>query len=203
MVPITCFKIRRNERSLSSGRPQLLTPRDKRRIVSNIKKDRWSTLDDLVDYASADTGKNVNKVTMQPFLTKAHIAKRRAWYKTVQDWNGQWETVIWSDESTFVLYKKNSNRNLWGQTCERFDTDYFAPKVQGNDENMDGPRYVEVLRDHFLSFLHVLPVPSSGGYNFQKEHFRAHKSKAAGKFKKEHGIDVLEWVSNSLNPSPI
>ncbi|OAD73084.1 Homeodomain-like DNA binding domain-containing transcription factor [Phycomyces blakesleeanus NRRL 1555(-)] len=43
-------------KSTSSGRPQILTPRDKRRIVSNLKKDRWSMLDDLVDDASADTG---------------------------------------------------------------------------------------------------------------------------------------------------
>ncbi|OAD75804.1 Homeodomain-like DNA binding domain-containing transcription factor [Phycomyces blakesleeanus NRRL 1555(-)] len=70
---VQCFLKRYKERGTadnrkSSGKPQLLTPRDKRRIVSNIKKDRWSTLDDLVDDASADTGKNVNKVTVRKAL---------------------------------------------------------------------------------------------------------------------------------------
>ncbi|OAD70924.1 hypothetical protein PHYBLDRAFT_114838, partial [Phycomyces blakesleeanus NRRL 1555(-)] len=46
----------------------------------------------------------------------------------------QWETVIWSDKLSFMLYKKNSSRKLWCKTSERFGTNHFVPKVRGNDK---------------------------------------------------------------------
>jgi transposase len=67
---------------------------------------------------------------------------------------------------------------------------------------LNGERYVEVLEDELLRSLEHLGI-EPGEVLFQQDNARPHIAKVSLKWFEDHGIETLEWPSNSPDLNPI
>ena len=60
----------------------------------------------------------------KPFLTKVHIARRKAWAEGLQTWTmADWSKIIWTDEMSFEIGKDSRVTRVWREAGEE-----YAPK---------------------------------------------------------------------------
>ena len=119
-----------------SGRPQVLTAREKRIAVNLSKKDRFRPATSIRDDLETNYGTSVSVATIKRTLVNAgmhgRIARRKPYLSRVnrkrrlrfalqhKNWSVEdWSQIIFSDESKFQLYKSNGrtyvNGEVWGK----------------------------------------------------------------------------------------
>ena len=85
--------------------------------------------------------------------------------------NNEWDTIIWSDESRFLLFENDGQQWVWRRPHEKYDVDCLVPTVKRNGEgvmvwgcfvknrpgplvvlegNITGQVYKKLLEDHLL-----------------------------------------------------
>jgi hypothetical protein len=65
----------------------------------------------------------------KPFVSEKNRIKRLTWARERKEWTNEWESVIWSDESKFGLFRGNK-RLAWRRPHEKYDVDCLIPTVK-------------------------------------------------------------------------
>uniref|UniRef100_T1J9X4 Transposase IS30-like HTH domain-containing protein n=1 Tax=Strigamia maritima TaxID=126957 RepID=T1J9X4_STRMM len=129
-----------------SGRPQKLSDRQKRRIISQIKKGKSSlrAIAKNPDFnVSKDTVSRVvkkkktivyKKRKVQPVMKNVHKEKRLKWAREHMSWKQEWHKVIFSDEKKFNLDGPDGWAYYWHDL--RQDDQVFSKRQQGGGSLM-------------------------------------------------------------------
>lgn len=129
-----------NENRPRSGRPSILTERDKNHLTRITKSNQFTPLRQIVNQlplnVSIDTarkalkerGLNQYDAAKKPFLKPEHVKKRKDWCKTIGSWpDEEWKKVIWTDESTIELGLSSRKVKVWRNEGERYKANCLAP----------------------------------------------------------------------------
>lgn len=127
----------------SCGRPRLLKERDVRAIVSHIKKDRRTTLSDIVHSSPVKVSRDTIRRTLRregifsrvavvkPFLSDKHKAARLRFAKKYKNWTAaHWKRVVWTDESSFEVGKIYRTVRVWRTKDEKYKACCIAPSFK-------------------------------------------------------------------------
>ncbi|GFX85200.1 transposable element Tcb1 transposase [Trichonephila clavipes] len=163
-----------------------------------------------------------NLKSKRPFralpLTPEHRQLRLQWCQARSMWNvTDWQKVVFSDESRFVLGTVDNRLQVWRRPGVRYNSPTHCPShcphswcnglggiaydsrstlivMRGT---LTGQRYVDdILRPHVGPFLNGLP-----GAIFQQDNARPHTSSVAQDFL--HHFQTLPWPSRSPDFSPV
>lgn len=109
----------------------------------------------------------------KPLVSEQNRLKRLSWCNERRNWKKEWENVVWSDESRYLLFQNDSNHWVWREPKEKHDVDCLLPTVkQGSPgimvwgafisnkigplviirENVNAKKYLEILQEHLLPF---------------------------------------------------
>jgi hypothetical protein len=115
----------------------------------------------------------------KPLLTPKMIKKRLDFARRYSHWTpSDWEKVMWSDESTFLLVSKSAQHVRRSPSVDRFHPKYTQVTVKHsnsvmvwacftgfkgrgslyflpNNTTMNGTRYIEVLQEKLLPVYHI------------------------------------------------
>jgi transposase len=220
-----------------SGRPRLTTNREDERLRRYVLRNPFKTAKEIKSEVPGWKNASVRLIqhvcqkrlkilsraaAKKPLLTSAMVKKRLRFCKKHLHWTEKdWETVMFSDESTFKLINPRSQRvrrptginrykqryvtvnvkhppsvMIWGCFCGvggRGSLYFLPPKV-----TMNGERYLEMLRDKLLPWMSRL-----GATKFLQDGAPCHKSKKVMAFFEQNDIDVMDWPGNSPDLNPI
>jgi len=127
-----------------SGRPRKLSERDRRIIISLLRKSKTKTVESIRKEASVHHNIDVSESTIRrafresgfvarvkrkkPFLTNEQKKKRLSWAKAHNTWTvEEWKNVIWSDESGFGLVWGEGREYNWSKDGDIWDDDSIIP----------------------------------------------------------------------------
>jgi transposase len=116
-----------------TGRPSILSARDKRHVVRILKKKEAKTGTEIVkkfnQKSPVKLSKNIVYRTLKeagyvsrlkkkkPLLTKDHRKRRLEWAKEFQNFTIEhWKFVVWSDETKFNLVSSDGKEYYWTNT---------------------------------------------------------------------------------------
>ncbi|GFX40269.1 transposable element Tcb1 transposase [Trichonephila clavipes] len=108
-------------------------------------------------------------------------------------WNvTDWQNVVFSDESRFVLGTDDNRVRVWRRPA--YDSQSTLNAMRGT---LTGQRYVDdILRPHVGPFLNGLP-----GAIFQQDNVRPHTARVAQDFLRH--FQTLPWPARSPDLSPV
>ncbi|CAF2806478.1 unnamed protein product [Rotaria sp. Silwood2] len=187
------------------GRPSRLTPRTAR----HLKRLTTGT-----NRANANViAQKLNDSLTQCFSSRTRIA----WCKKFQSYTIEdWRRVIFSDESTYYVFKRKNKMmvsrakseklapdcvqqlttgdggkvGIWGAMCEYGKTSAFV-----YSDNMDSTKYCEVLKNYLIPSIKRLPKEKK--YIYQCDLAPWHTSNMVKDQIKKLKINMLEWPPNS------
>ena len=129
-----------NENRPRSGRPSLLTKRDKNHFERSIKLNRFTPLRQIINQIplniSTDTARralkerdmNQYQAAKKPFLKPENVQKRKAWCNNTSNWpDEEWRKVIWTDKSSIELRFTSRKVKVWHKEGERYRPNCLAP----------------------------------------------------------------------------
>ncbi|GFU74095.1 transposable element Tcb1 transposase [Trichonephila clavipes] len=138
-----------------------------------------------------------NLKSKRPFralpLTPEHRQLRRQWCQARSMWNvTDWQKVVFSDESRFVLGTDDNRVRVWRRPA--YDSRSTLIVIRGT---LTGQRYVDgILRPHVGPFLNGLP-----GAIFQQDNARPHTARVVQDFLRH--FQTLLWLARSPDLSPV
>ncbi|GFW96574.1 transposable element Tcb2 transposase [Trichonephila clavipes] len=138
-----------------------------------------------------------NLKSKRPFralpLTPEHRQLRLQWCQARSMWNiTDWQKVVFSDESRFVLGTDDSRVRVWRRPA--YDSWPTLIVMRGT---LTGQRYVDdILRPHVGPFLNGLP-----GAIFQQDNAHPHTARVAQDFLRH--FQTLPWPARSPDLSPV
>jgi hypothetical protein len=151
----------------------------------------------------------------KPLLTEKHRKKRLQWAQNHQDFD--WNQVIFTDESTFQLFR--SNKKVWqfGGRRKVFRTVKHPPKVHvwgcfsaqgfGNiicfQKNLNAQYMCTLYERGLLTSADKFFGDENLEWFLQEDNDPKHRSKICRKWKEENEIRVLPWPSMSPDQNPI
>ena len=153
-------------------------------------------------------------------LTPRHRQARLAWVRQFRRWNNQqWASVLFTDESRYVLDMLDRRRRVWRRHGERYANcnvvqhDRYkggSVMVWGGisvrsrtdlvviDGNLTGQRYInEVLQPVVLPFLHQHQC------QYQDHNARPHRARIVQDFFRQNNVVRIDWAARSPDMSPI
>ena len=215
---------------VSTGRRRLLSPRDERELVLTMRREptiRPSTLrHTLSSKVSIQTvtrtlnraGLHAYKMKRKPRLTSAQRHARLEWAKEyAQKPAAFWDTVIFSDESSFHTHEALKGRYVWRFSGEELDPKMVQPttKFGGHKlqvwgcltsqgvgwacslpEGIDGPAYLVILKNE-LKWTIDLYFKDFKGVIFQQDGAGPHRAKVVQEYLKRQKFSVLPWPAHS------
>ena len=221
-----------------SGRPPILTERDGRHLMQILNKNRKTNLNELYENFVSSTSVNVSKFTLRrylhklkvfcrigakkPFVNVANRMKRLSWAKKRKNWIDEWEKIIWSDESRFVVFGGDGKRYVWRTIYEKYNPNCLIFTFKLGQEsviiwgcftkNELGPLvrlegrvtaniYIEMLANYLIPFINDLE--NKDDYTFQEDNAPIHTAKIAKKWKSDNNIKSLPWPAQSPDLNPI
>ena len=221
-----------------NGRPQTITERDGRHLEKLLKENRRTNIHKLTDNFVASTSTNVNTRTVKrylhdqgfygrvgvkkPLVTEPNRKKRLLWAQEHENWEKEWENVIWSDESKFELFKGDGRKYVWRQEHEKYDLQYLISTFKSGQESVMiwgcftesglGPLvklegritaviYVDILQNNLLSYIDTLE--NKEDYIFQEDNAPIHTANIAKKWRRDNNIESLPWPAQSPDMNPI
>lgn len=217
---------RSSKRASGDGRPPILKFNDRRRISQlAVHHPAWSAAK-IGGEAKKRGTPDVSTRTIErslrgqgyiklvpkevPLLTPRMKEDRVEWCR--RHLNDDFETTIFSDESSFQFYrtkikqwtKKGKPRKpvpkysphvmVWGGISSRGKTSLAF--VNGT---INARKYCGILEGHLLEFATHLP----DGWRFQQDNAPPHRAQITQDWFLHHKIKVLEWPSNSPDLNPI
>ena len=131
-----------------SGRPQVTTERQKRRISLLFDKKGKLPLRRGTVQVETMIGKPISPSTVRrilsrtkldsyfavkkPYLTITDKKKRLKWCKERQSWSAErWRHVIFSDESNFEVINRKNRFRVWRKKSDKYRPDKLQYKTQG------------------------------------------------------------------------
>lgn len=226
----------RTRRSGGTGRRRLTTERQERRLRLMALRDRLSSTRTIAGQWFADVGRPISMRSVytrirsfglrsyRPHLvlplTAEHRRQRLLWCRERQNWDAEWNSLIFSDESRFTLGMHDGRMMVRRRRGERRHMQYAVERhvhrvvgvmvwgaiaydsrsplvfIHGN---MTARRYIqEVVEPHLLPYLrgHLEPI-------FKQDNARPHIARVALDFFEESQVTLLPWPPRSPDLSPI
>jgi len=220
-----------------SGRPPILTQRNTRALIKIVKEDRQTSLDELTEKFSKTLQISVSNSTIKrklheegyygrlgkkkPLVSEVNRKKRLFWCYERRGWKEQWEKVVFSDESRFVLFSNDSPKRVWRKVDERYKKDCLIPTVKQSagvmvwgcfckdkvgplvfiEGTITGERYLQLLNDYLLPFLRELGDENE--YMFQDDNAPVHTARIVKDWKYDNLDNWLPWPAQSPDLNPI
>jgi transposase len=234
------FKKNKTTAALKSGRPKKLSRRDERQLVKAVKKDPKTTaykltkqLEELNIISSERTirrtlhSKNIygRKAVKKPLISEVNRKKRLFWCHAKKNWESEWDKIIFSDESRFLLFQNDSNDWVWRTPEERYKKEYLSPTVGQSkgimvwgcftrkkmgplvlvEGKLNASAYNALLAKNLLPFMNELREEDDvdGVFIFQEDNAPCHKAITADRWKEENHVVVLPWPAQSPDLNPI
>lgn len=158
----------------------------------------------------------------KPLLNPRHLAARLQWCNEHIGWTiAQWRQVIWSDERTFRLGKYGRlyvSRPVGRAYHPKYTTpsEERGPTVQiwacfsGKGygpchvfaRTMNSDRYIEVLQQHLLPYMHQNWRSHADAY-FQQDGAPCHTAHIVRNWLDRHNVNLLPWPAKSADLSPM
>ena len=130
-------------------------------------------------------------------LWRRHRLARVRWCNRIRDWDLQKRRRVWfTDESRFMLHKRDGRRRVYRRRNERFARNYVLEVA--NFGNHSAAR----CRDEVLP-PHMLPAMNLHRAVFQHDKARPHTDRATVDFLANQNVTVLTWPFKSLDLNPI
>ena len=153
-------------------------------------------------------------------LSQRHRQARLAWTGQNRRWtNQQWATVLFNDESRFLLDMLDRRRRVWRRRGERYANCAIVEHVRYGggslmvwggisvrsrtellvlNGTLTGQRYInEVLQPV------VLPFVQQNNVVLQDDNARPHRARIVLQFLQQNNVDHLDWPARSPDLSPI
>lgn len=217
-----------------SGRPSKLDNRDVRHLVKDLKKDRGVAVEQLTKEFSESLNISLSSKTVRrtlnsegyygrtakrkPLVTEANRKKRLAWCRMRKEWRGEWDRIVFSDESRFELFNNDSRKWVWRKPDEKYKKECLQPTVQKSagimvwgcfcrdrigplvllEGSVTAVKYIELLEQHLLPFMNVQTE-----YVFQDDNAPAHTARAVKQWKDDNLTETLPWPAQSPDLNPI
>ncbi|GFU20058.1 transposable element Tcb2 transposase [Trichonephila clavipes] len=164
-----------------------------------------------------------NLKSKRPFralpLTPEHLQLRLQWCQARSMWNEtEWQKVVFSDESRFVLGTDDNRVRVWRRPGERYNSPHTVLRHTARTAGvmvwgaiaydrrstlilmrgfLTGQRYVDdILRPHVGPFLNGIP-----GAIFQQDNARQHTANVAQDFQRH--FQTPPWPARSPDLSPV
>jgi hypothetical protein len=140
------------------------------------------------------------------------------WAKAHQRWStGDWERVIFSDESKFNLFGSDGPQYCWRRGGEALDPCYTRKQIKHGggkvmvwgcvtahgvgrlcqiDGKVDSKKYISILQEAYLRTLEDLHT-NQQGVTLQADNDLKHTSKATQAWLEGNRISTLNWPANS------
>jgi len=213
-----------------SGRPRCTTEMEDNRIIKMAKLNHDITSGEIqqafekkgvevsvwtIRRRLSETGGKFVKEISKPLLSERHRANRFKWAKDHQNFN--WNNVIFTDESTFQLYR--SNKKVWQFIGRRkvFRTVKHPQKVHvwgcfsasgfGKlicfRQNLESIFMCTIYEKGLLPSACKLFGEGNIEWILQEDNDPKHRSKICKKWKEDFGVVVLPWLSMSPDQNPI
>lgn len=221
-----------------SGRPPLLTVHEERALIKTVREDRHESLQQittkfndlgLTPISTSTTRRVLHRHdyfgrvgTRKPFVSETNRIKRLKWSRERVKWGEEWNAVIWSDESRFLLFESDGQHWVWRRPHEKYDVDCLVPTVKSNSEgvmiwgcfvknklgplvvvegSITGEVYRKLLEDHLIPFIEDLGDEIA--YVFQDDNAPVHRAHSVLSWKEENLISSLPWPAQSPDLNPI
>lgn len=156
----------------------------------------------------------------KPLVSEKNKKDRVLWCKNVKDWKEEWDRVIFSDESRYLLFKNDAHKLVWRLSDEKYKEDCLAPTVKHSEGvmvwgcfckdrlgpliwvegNINATKYKQILRAHLLPYLQGL---GNETYIFQDDNAPCHTARPVRTWKESQSINSIEWPSQSPDLNPI
>jgi hypothetical protein len=151
--------------------------------------------------------------------------KTTAYKLTKQLEESEWDKIIFSDESRFLLFQNDSNDWVWRTPEERYKKEYLSPTVGQSkgimvwgcftrkkmgplvlvEGKLNASAYNALLAKNLLPFMNELREEDDGDgvFIFQEDNAPCHKAITADRWKEENHVVVLPWPAQSPDLNPI
>ena len=214
-----------------SGQPRKTTHADDRRIRTLHLRDRFRTASYTARNSHVPISRHTIRRRLKTYgiicrraakrlnLKPEHIQARLNWTLHYRRWVlRQWEQVIFSDESRFVLERHDGRQRVYRRVGERFLNTtvqtasdkrgimvWGAISVTGKSQlvviqgNLTANRYIEIcLRQQLIPFYNQ----HNQQMLFQHDNARPHTANMTRNFLTQNNINTLPWpaLSPDLNP---
>lgn len=223
------------ENGKRTGRKRKTTEHQDRLIVREVRKNPKVTSEELKENLNLpisitqikkrinEQGLNGRVSRAKPLISKKNKTKRFNWAQDYKDNPPEfWNSIIWSDESKFMLVNNARRKFVWRKKGEAFKSCNLKPTVKYGggsvmvwgcfssngvgkicfiDGKMNGQMYVEILKDNLIESASILGKVDN--FIFQQDNDPKHTSAAATKFFAENRIPVLPWPAQSPDMNPI
>lgn len=169
------------------------------------------------------------KTKKKPAISQSNKCKRLKWAREHEQWTEEdWKRVIWSDETKINRFGSDGNRYSWVRDDKKLQPKLIEPTIKfggGNimiwgcmtwsgigamariEGKMDGPMYVDILKDCLVPTLEAcMLLPEFPPYNqlyFQQDNDPKHTSRVAKNFFAGQGFKQLKWPPQSPDLNPI
>jgi transposase len=220
------------------GRPPKLTERNIRQLVRIVKEDRQQSLDEITKKFNESLSISVCPSTIKhvlhyegyfgragkrkPLVSEANRKKRLEWCRERRNWDTEWNSVIWSDESRFLLFQNDAHHWVWRRPHEKYDVDCLIPTVKSGNQgvmvwgcfakdklgplvqvsgSITGAVYINLLENTFLPFLNSLDNDLE--YIFQDDNAPVHRARIVKQWKEDNLVPILPWPAQSPDLNPI
>ena len=156
-----------------------------------------------------------------PQLLQRHRRARLQWCRAHVRWQaGQWNQVLFSDESRFTLERSDGRARVYRRSGERYtdacvkQTDRFRggsvmvwAGINNNRKtnlviingNLNAQRY----RDEILAPVVIPYMNANPNAIFQQDNARPHTVRLTTQYQQANNVDVMEWPSKSPDLCPI
>ena len=155
-------------------------------------------------------------------LTERHKSARLQWAMSRCHWRSQWDRVVWTDEASVHLRRRDGRLRIWTKRGNRIPDHLVLPITQGGGrlliwggiwmngrselhiqrENMNSDRYVKVLERHIYPLSFQLGDPSTDWW-LMDDNATCHRSSLTNSYKSQAGIRTLSWPARSPDLNPI
>src|SRR5438445_10291395 len=112
-----------------SGRPALLTEREERTLIHQVKENRKISIEEITEsfnqlaltQISTSTSRRIlhkhnyfGRIgKRKPFVSENNRQKRLKWCRERKFWDEEWDNIIWSDESRYLLFENDGQQWVW------------------------------------------------------------------------------------------
>lgn len=234
----TIYKWKRSNFSLhrkpGSGRPRKTSPQSDDSIVSLARSDPNMSSSEIRQGSEASVSARTVQRRLREAdfrslkkpsaveLTDSHKRARLQWAMRHCHWRSQWDRVVWSDEASVYLRRRDGRLRIWMKRGCRIPDHLVLPVTQGGGrlliwgaiwtngrtelhiqrENMNSERYVQVLERFIYPLSFRLGDPSTDWW-LMDDNATCHRSAVTNSYKSQASIRTLSWPARSPDLNPI